>query len=111
MQVAGGYLALPRARRTDTPAYEWTMLHRETEQPAIVQVKSGQDQPVDLAAVAAAAPDQTTTVFAYSAAGIYTGDPGRPVAKIDTAELLGLVADHPGLLPPRVRTWFDLAAS
>ena len=25
---AGLHLALPKARRTDTPAYEWTMLHR-----------------------------------------------------------------------------------
>jgi hypothetical protein len=60
MQVCGGYLALPRARRTDTPAYEWTMLHREHQTPAIVQVKSGL-QGVDLDALAAAAPTTTPT--------------------------------------------------
>jgi hypothetical protein len=41
---AGLHLALPKARRTDTPAYEWTMLHRRTYSPAIVQVKSGLSQ-------------------------------------------------------------------
>jgi hypothetical protein len=28
LQAAGGYLAMPRARRRDTPAYEFTMIHR-----------------------------------------------------------------------------------
>lgn len=108
MQVSGGYLALPKARRTDTPAYEWTMLHRDTHTPAIVQVKSG-SQGVDLEALAAAAPDETTTLFAYSAARIYQGSPPREVTCIETSNLLAFVAKHPKLLPPRVRTWFELA--
>jgi hypothetical protein len=108
MQVSGGYLALPNARRTDTPAYEWTMLHRETHTPAIVQVKSGA-QGVDLEALAAAAPNEKTTLFAYSAAGIYTGSPPRRVTRIETTDLLVFVAKHAKLLPPRVRTWFELA--
>jgi hypothetical protein len=108
MQALGGYLALPKARRTDTPAYEWTMLHRETHTPAIVQVKSG-GQGVDLEALASAAPDQDTILFAYSAAGIYTGSPPREVTCIDTSDLLAFVDEHPKLLPPRVRTWFEVS--
>jgi hypothetical protein len=108
MQVSGGYLALPKARRTDTPAYEWTMLHRESHTPAIVQVKSG-GQGVDLERLAAAAPDEHTTLFAYSAAGVYTGSPPREVRCIDTEDLLAFVDKYPKLLPPRVRTWFELA--
>lgn len=108
MQVSEGYLALPKARRTDTPAYEWTMLQRETHLPAIVQVKSG-GQGVDLDALAAAAPDADTTLFAYSAAGEYTGSRSHPVTCIETEDLLDFVAEHPFLLPPRVRTWFELA--
>jgi hypothetical protein len=108
MQVRGGYLALPKARRTDTPAYEWTMLHRRTHVPAIVQVKSG-DQGVDLEALAAAAPDRKTTLYAYSAAEIYSGSPRREVTIIRTAQLLRLAERQPELLPPRVRRWFELA--
>jgi hypothetical protein len=109
MQVERGYLALPRARRTDTPAYEWTMLHRETHAPAIVQVKSG-DQAVDLDALVSAATDRRTVLFAFSAAGEYTGSGQGRVICIETDELLAFVEENPELLPPRVRTWFELAA-
>jgi hypothetical protein len=108
MQVCGDYLALPKARRTDTPAYEWTMLHRKTHRPAIVQVKSG-DQAVDLEALAAAAPNDETILYAFSAANMYTGTPARAPIKIGTDELLAFVASAPELLPERVRTWFELA--
>jgi len=108
MQIRGDYLALPRARRTDTPAYEWTMLHRKTHRPAIVQVKSG-GQSVDLEQLASAAPDAETALFAYSAAESYTGSPDREVQRITTAQLLTLVEKHPDVLPPRVRRWFELA--
>lgn len=108
MQISGGYLALPKARRTDTPAYEWTMLHRKTHKPAIIQVKSG-DQGVDLDALAAAAPDKDTTLFAYSACNEYWGSPPRQVTCIETKDLLAFVKRYPKTLPPRVRTWFELA--
>jgi hypothetical protein len=108
MQVARGYLALPNARRTDTPAYEWTMLHRETHIPAIVQVKSGA-QGVDLEALERAAPNRRTRLFAYSSAALYTGSPEHEVVRIETGELLAFVDENPMLLPPRVRTWFEVA--
>lgn len=108
MQVSRGYLALPKARRTDTPAYEWTMLHRETHLPAIVQVKSG-EQGVDLELPAEAASDERMALFAYSAADLYRGSPKRDVFCIKTGELLAFVDENPMLLPPRVRTWFELA--
>lgn len=108
MQVSRGYLALPNARRTDTPAYEWTMLHRDTGLPAIAQVKSG-EQEVDLEALAAAATDDEMALYAYSAAGSYRGTPSRDVSCIATQDLLALVDEQPRLLPSRVRRWFELA--
>ncbi|HKO38419.1 MAG TPA: hypothetical protein VJU14_08630 [Solirubrobacterales bacterium] len=109
MQVAEDYLALPKARRTDTPAYEWTMLNRKTFMPAIVQVKSG-DQAVDLEALAAAAPDAETVLFACSASGQFKGNPPREVRCVYPDALVAFVREHERLLPPRVRTWFELAA-
>jgi hypothetical protein len=108
MQVSRGYLALPKARRTDTPAYEWTMLHRETHLSAILQVKSG-GQGVNLDDVVNAAASEDTTLFAFSAAGDYRGRPSREVIRIEGEELLDFVAKHHQLLPPRVRMWFELA--
>jgi hypothetical protein len=108
MQVSEDYLALPKARRTDTPAYEWTMLNRKTFAPAIVQVKSG-DQAVDLEALAAAAPDAETVLFACSASGRFTGHPPRKVHCVSPDDLVAFVREHERLLPPRVGTWFELA--
>lgn len=108
MQVAEDYLALPKARRTDTPAYEWTMLNRKTFAPAIVQVKSG-DQAVDLEALAAAAPNAETVLFACSASGQFIGHPPREVRCVSPDELVAFVRGHERLLPPRVSTWFELA--
>ena len=108
MQVAEDYLALPKARRTDAPAYEWTMLNRKTFAPAIVQVKSG-NQAVDLEALAAAAPNAQTVLFACSASGQFTGHPRRDIRCISPSELVDFVREHERLLPPRVRTWFELA--
>jgi hypothetical protein len=50
LQVARGYIALPRTRQPATPAYEWTMIHRQSRRRAIVQVKTG-TEPVDLPAL------------------------------------------------------------
>ncbi len=59
LQVARGYVALPRARQRDTPAYEWTMIHGDTRRHGIVQIKTASDH-VDLQAlVDAKADDQT----------------------------------------------------
>jgi hypothetical protein len=108
MQVVEDYLALPKARRTDTPAYEWTMLNRKTHAPAIVQVKSGR-QAVDLEALVAAAPNRKTLLYACSANGEYIGKPRRRVRKITPEALVLFVKENKELLPPRVRTWFDLS--
>lgn len=108
MQVCENYLALPKARRTDTPAYEWTMLHRRRHTAAIVQIKSG-EQGVDLEALAAAAPNKETELFAFATNGEYFGTPIREVHCVDLDEILEFVAENPRLLPPRVRTWFELA--
>jgi hypothetical protein len=108
MQVAEDYLALPKARRTDTPAYEWTMLNRNTFAPAIVQVKSG-NEAVDLEALANAAPNPETVLFACSASGQFYGHPSRAIRFISPTELVDFVHENERLLPPRVRTWFELA--
>lgn len=108
LQIARGYLALPRARQRDMPAYEYTMIHRESGRRAIAQVKTG-STPVDLSALADAAVDRETDTYAYATSGNYQGDSSRVTEVIATAELLGFVQESEPLLPPRVGTWFKLA--
>lgn len=107
LQVARGYIALPRARQRDTPAYEWTMIHRETGRRGIVQVKTGSSS-VDLQALANARADDQTDTFAFATCGTYDGDVGLVDEVIGSQELLRFVADHLELLSGRVRTWFEL---
>jgi hypothetical protein len=110
MQVERGYIALPRARQRDTPAYEYSMIHRDTRRRGIAQVKTG-STPVDLNALAAAVTRDDTDTYAFATSGNYDGDSAAVTEIIDTDELLGFVAAHPDLLPLRVRTWFELTSS
>lgn len=109
LQVALGYIALPRSRQRDTPAYEYTLIHRETGRKAIAQIKSGAT-PVDLEALARAATDKETGTFAYATCGDYLGERTVVTKIIEDDELLAFAQDHEMLLPPRVRTWFGLAS-
>ncbi len=107
LQVARGYVALPRARQRDTPAYEWTMIHRRTRRRGIVQIKTGSDH-VDLQALADARADDQTDTFAFATCGDYDGNRHVVTEVIECRDLLAFAAEHPGLLPARVRTWFEL---
>ena len=92
------------------PAYEYTMIHRESGGRAIAQVKTG-STPVDLAALASAAVDGETDTYAYATSGGYTGDPTAVTEVITTEGLIRFVEEHEPLLPPRVRAWFHLAGT
>jgi hypothetical protein len=105
LQVARGYLALPRSRQRDMPAYEYTMIHREGGRRAIAQVKTGAT-PVNLAALASAAVDEQTDTYAFATSADYVGEESRVTEIITMKTLLQFVRDNETLLPPRVRSWF-----
>lgn len=109
LQVASGYIAMPRARRRDTPAYEFTMVHRRSGRRAIAQVKTGSAR-VNLSALAGAVVDDATDTFAYATSGRYRGKLTLVTKVIADEELLRFSRDHRALLPGRVRTWFELAS-
>lgn len=108
LQVERGYIALPRARMRDTPAYEWTMIHRESRRRSIVQIKTGQSR-VDLRALADARIDRQTDTYAFAACGEYDGDPSLVTEVIGSRALLDFAASNPDLLAERTRSLFDLA--
>lgn len=109
LQVERGYLALPRTRQPDTPAYEWTMIHRDSRRRGIVQIKTGA-APVDLQALADARADKNTDTYAFATCGKYVGDASLVTEVIASEALLAFVEAQPDLLPLRVRTMFELAA-
>ena len=107
LQVARGYVALPRARQRDMPAYEYTLIHGGTGRRAIAQIKTGATA-VDLVKLAAAAVGDTET-FAFATSGRYVGEPCTVTEVIRADELSRFAEEQEPLLPPRVRTWFELA--
>jgi hypothetical protein len=110
LQAARGYVALPRARQRDTPAYEWSMIHRGTRRRGIVQIKTGAT-PVDLSELTeAAGGGEATDTFAYATSGGYIGSDDTVTEIIQSKDLLRFIVAEPDLLPLRVRTWFELAS-
>lgn len=110
LQLKRNLLVLPRARQRDTPVYEWTLLDRSTGERAIVQVKTGETA-VDLEALAGARTNEVRATYAFSTSGNYDGDPKSVTETIDSADLLGLAEVHPEVLPPRVKSMFELAGA
>jgi hypothetical protein len=108
LQLARDYVALPRARQRDTPAYEWTMIHRDSRRKGIVQIKTGNDE-VDLQALSDARVDELTDTFAFATCGHYSGSHDLVTEVIKGEDLLAFVTAEPDLLPLRVRTMFELA--
>lgn len=106
LQVAKGYVALPRARKRDTPVYEFSMLHAKSGRRGIVQVKTGQT-PVDIGGLAMAL-DADTDAFAFATSGRYEGS-HNDVLVISPDELVKFAAEHPQYLPERIRWMFELA--
>jgi hypothetical protein len=70
LQVKEGYVVLPASRRSDTAAYEYELVQRNSGQRAIVQVKTGNSR-VDLSLLASTA-GTTARAFAYASGGMDT---------------------------------------
>lgn len=109
LQVERDYVALPRTQQKSTPAYEWTMVDRNTGAKGIVQVKTGNDR-VNLASLREARDDEATKTFAFATTGLAENDDASLVDEvIEPAVLLNFVAKRRQLLPERLRLWFDLS--
>lgn len=105
-----GWLLLPSTRMHDTPMYEAALRHPDTGQVAVVSVKSGSSNPVEIPELAEAA--GSAEAYAYSTHGMYSAPPREHgVIEIQSCELVSFMAAHPELLPPRVSRWITPKAS
>lgn len=107
MQIELGYVAIPNSRRTDTAAYEWTMVHPTDGHQARIQIKTG-DAKLDLDDLRATK-TKGSKLFAFSSSDSFVGS-ARGISKIKSSELIDFARDNQNVLPPRVRRWFDRAA-
>jgi hypothetical protein len=99
-----GWLLIPSSRMHDTPMYEAALRHIDSGQLAVVSVKSGASNPVPIPELAQAAGGAKP--YAYSTHDRYAAPPSEHgVIAIKREELVGFIAAHPELLPPRIARW------
>jgi len=95
LQVCGWYV-LPSTRRTDTPHYEYILVHRTTAERAMAQIKSGGT------AINAGDYRGEERTFLFAASGAYGADVPDNVNIIGRGQLTDFVHDMPQLLPNAV---------
>lgn len=101
-----GWLVMASTRRGDTLAYELVLVHRETCERAVVQVKSG-DDPLDPSGWAG----RSERVFLFQAHGRYGSASAPGVECIQPQAILDLVSARPQLMPSAVASWHSFARS
>lgn len=108
LQVQRGYLVLPRARQRDMPAYEWTVIHRDTRRRAITQVKTGGD-PLNLDRLVAAKVNSEMETYAFATCEAFDGDRKSVTEIISVDDIVHFANANRDLLADRTRAMFELA--
>lgn len=104
LQAQLGYSVIPSTCRRDTPGYEFVLIHRETGEEAVVQVKNGA---VDLATGGLRSPGRH--VFLFTSRGEYLGPHHEDVTCLSRGDLLSFAASHRARLPRRLQHLWDVA--
>jgi len=91
---AQGYSLVPSTCKSDTLAYEFVMIHRETGKTALAQVKNGYVD-LDMGGYGSMRED----VFLFTSKGQYVGEPYSHVHCIGRAELEDFIRGHLSLMP------------
>lgn len=104
LQAQFGYSVIPSTCRRDTAGYEFVLVHRETGQEAVVQVKNGA---VNLSTTALRSPGRQ--VFLFTSRGEYLGPRHADVTCLSRGDLLSFAASNRKRLPRRLQDLWDLA--
>ena len=98
-----GWIVIPHSRKADTMAYEFVLIHGETKERAVVQVKTGHT-PLNTNEWR----DATHKVFLFQTDGNYLGGEHRSVVCVQPAEILAFMQTHRALLPSSISHWLDM---
>ena len=107
-----GWLLVPGSRQANNMGYEYILIHRDTGQRAVVQVKTGhtalnQDDWAMIAARLNEGPNANTKVILFQSYGNYTGDNHPLVECVDPHELRKFLIANRSLLPGSISHWID----
>lgn len=97
-----GWLVVPNSRKADTMSFEFYLIHRETKERAVVQIKTGNtwlntDE----------WSDRNERVILFQSNGLYSGGIHSTVACIQPTEIDNFIAKNHGLLPASISYWWN----
>jgi hypothetical protein len=102
--VERGFVIVPSTVKTSTAAYEWVMFDKQTNEKAVLQVKSGTAW-IDVSDLAKI----PCSVFVVAADGAIGGDIPGNVLPILRDELLNFALRRRDLMPERIRRYLEWA--
>ena len=98
-----GWIVIPNSRKGDTMSYEFYLIHNETKEKAIVQVKTGhtslntKDWKV-----------YSEKVFLFQSNSIYHGESSKNIECISPDEIKTFIHKNRDLLPSNIIYWLNL---
>ena len=98
-----GWLYLPASRQLDTMGYEYILIHRQTFDRAVVQVKTGNTTQLNRDDFS----DFGERVFLFQSYGKYMGSQHAHVECIDPDVLRIFLFNNRNILPQSIRRWMD----
>ena len=97
-----GWLVVPNSRKADTMSFEFYLIHRETRERAIVQIKTG-----NTSLNTDEWKDRTERVFLFQSNGLYFGGSHPSVVCIPPAEIEVFMDKNRDLLPASTLYWMN----
>lgn len=97
-----GWLVVPNSRKADTMSFEFYLIHRETRERAVVQVKTGHDS-----LNSDEWKDRRERVFLFQSNGVYFGDSHPSVVCIPPAEVEAFMTENRDFLPASSVYWMN----
>ncbi|MCB1130029.1 MAG: hypothetical protein KDN05_02805 [Verrucomicrobiae bacterium] len=97
-----GWIVVPNSRKADTMSYEFYLIHRESRERAIVQIKTGN--------TGLNADDWTgrnERVFLFQSNGLYSGREHPSIECISPAEIQAFMVRNRDFLPASTAYWMD----
>jgi hypothetical protein len=97
-----GWLVVPNSRKADTMSFEFYLIHRETRERAVVQIKTG-----NASLNTDEWNDRLERVFLFQSNGLYFGDSHPSVVCIPPAEIEAFMDENRDLLPASTLYWMN----
>ncbi len=99
-----GWIVVPNSRKTDTMSYEFLLIHRDTHERALVQVKTGN---TSLETDSWRCFEEK--VFLFQTHGLYEGKVATNAVLLPPATIREFMESNVKIMPGSVRRWIEFA--